>query len=73
MNAHTFYNLLEKRIKLYRLHNESIHKYPDEFIKRYNAGVVKIEHLANEVNLALEEMAKLEKEQMDIVTKEYGR
>lgn len=64
MNAHQFYNLLENRIELFVMKNSFAHQYPENFIQRYNAKRDEVITLSEYTKKALEEMTKLEKEQL---------
>lgn len=67
MKAHEFYNMLEGRIILYKIGDNPLHKYPYEFIQRYNFQVEILEKLAEEVKEAMQYMAEIELEQFKYV------
>ena len=71
MKPHQFLNLLEDKTRLPDVRSCPIHKYPADFVDRYNSQVQKIMSLAEEVSKELERMTELEVEQMRLVTKEY--
>lgn len=62
MNSHDFYNLLQGKIILAPITN-GIYEYPDEFIKRYNESLEKLNSIATSANNQIEAMSLLRQEQ----------
>ena len=62
MNSHDFYILLDGKTDFPVMKN-GIHKYPNDFIDRYNSNRDKLENLVLSVKSAIEEKSALEKEQ----------